>query len=130
MNAAVINLIIQESDTNKKLISDGYHTFGELYEHRHALFVALCSMINSYSPYIFREEYPVWRSKLHSDGTMFDDSFIMGIGKTPGKIITYHLPIGMWAITDFAQTLYHAPEWDGHTSDDTIHRLIHIINFR
>lgn len=29
-------------DTNQ--ISDGYHTFGELYEHRIALFRALCSM--------------------------------------------------------------------------------------
>lgn len=129
MNPAVINMVIQESGTDKSLISDGYHTFGELYDHRVTLFMALCRMIHLYHPDSTYpdSDYPVWRSKLHSDGTMFDDFFIMGIGLTPGKMITYHLPISRWELTNFAQTLYHAPEWDGHTSDDVLLRLTELI---
>jgi len=39
--------------------SDGYHTFDELYEHRHWLFLSLMKM------------WPerAWASKLHADGT-------------------------------------------------------------
>ena len=42
------------SDTkmeDKSQISDGYHTFAELYEHRHALFIALA---NTYAPTAFK----------------------------------------------------------------------------
>ena len=65
----------------------------------------------------------VWRSKLHADGTMYDDMFIMGIGKEPGSMVTYHLDMDRWEETNFAETLDKAPEWDGHTSADVLERL-------
>ena len=98
--------------------SDGYHTFGELYEHRIALFIALC---RTYADTHFPIE--VWRSKLHFDGSSFDGWFIMGIRKEKGNQITYHLPMSKWDETDFAETLECAPEWDGHTSADVLERL-------
>lgn len=105
--------------TDKKHISDGYHTFEELYEHRHSLFIALCNEIDRRTPTGY-----VWRSKLHSDGTMFEDSFIMGIGTMPGEMITYHLPMSRWEDTEWLGTeCGRAPEWDGHTSDDVLVRL-------
>ena len=103
-------------DTGK--ISDGYHTFDELYEHRITLFIALCK---AYDDNTFVGD--VWRSKLHSDGTMFDDWFIMGIGRGKGQQITYHLPISKWKETEFAETLENAPEWDGHTPEDVLKRI-------
>jgi len=104
-----------EVDTNK--ISDGYHTFGELYEHRIALFIALCKAY-THSPRI------VWRSKLHSDGTSWEGWFILGINVGKGSQITYHLPINNWKNTSFARTYDEAPEFDGHTPEDVIERLL------
>ena len=102
-------------------ISDGYHTMGELYEHRTALFIALCREI-AWNPE-YQTEEQVWRSKLHSDGKGFKGWFILGINVKDGEQITYHLPISKWADTYFARTLDKCPEWDGHTSKDVLDRL-------
>lgn len=117
-----INVLIKDLDTNK--ISDGYHTFGELYEHRIALFIALCKRL-SCLPGDFKTPYDsmVWRSLKHSDGTVWDGWFILGIGVEPETQITYHLPFSKWDECRFAHTLIQAPEWDGHTSDDVLKRL-------
>jgi len=98
--------------------SDGHHTFDELYEHRHTLFIALCRELAA-----ARAINPVWRSRLHADGTMFLDWFIMGIHKEWGQQITYHLPARLWVDTDFAEMLDRAPEFDGHTPMDALQRL-------
>ena len=106
------------SDTGK--ISDGYHTFDELYEHRVTLWIALCRTKAA----IIREAWnPVWRSKLHSDGTCFDGWFVLGMFTEPGHQITYHLPIRDWPRCDFARTVERAPEFDGHTASDVLNRL-------
>lgn len=98
-------------------VSDGHHTFAELYEHRYWLWIKYCELFD------VSGDERVWRSKLHSDGTMFDDSFIMGIGRELGEQVTYHLPLRLWDETDFAETLDRAPEYDGHTSADALERL-------
>ena len=104
---------------------DGFHTFDELYEHRISLFIALCRLLRRQENLIGAvPDYPfVWRSKLHHDGTNYEGWFIMGIGQEKGQQISYHLPLGVWNDTDFAQTLINAPEFDGHTSDDVLERL-------
>lgn len=117
-----INELIKSGcDTN--LISDGYHTFGELYEHRIVLFIELCSMTNNLEFETGCKMAHIWRSKKHSDGSEFEGWFIMGIGKDKGKQITYHLPLDKWDDAAFAETLELAPEWDGHTSNDVLERL-------
>ena len=101
-------------------ISDGYHTFGELYDHRFALFAALCRSIAE------DDSYPVsmvWKSRAHSDGSKFEGWFIMGLVTEPGKQITYHLPDKLWDRCGFATNLIKAPEWDGHTPADVVDRL-------
>lgn len=100
--------------------SDGYHTFGELYDHRIMLFIALCEVVMAGG---FYKNPDVWRSKLHSDGSSFDGWFILGLNREKGKQITYHIPIALWENTDFAETLEKAPEYDGHTSSDVLGRL-------
>jgi len=101
--------------------SDGYHTFNDLYEHRSELFCALLRILKD--PYYSSD---CWRSKLHYDGTMLDGYFIAGIGTTPGEIITYHLEMKYWKSLDTITTFHRAPEWDGHTSNDVLHRLTKI----
>src|SRR5690554_6623684 len=106
-------------DTND--ISDGYHTFGELYAHRIALFRALCEMlIGNFTPN--GELRPTWKSKTHSDGSVMDGWFIAGIGDKPGTQITYHIPMSEWD-TWPAEEIEVAPEFDGHTSADVLKRL-------
>lgn len=109
-----INSLIKSlnADTNK--ISDGYHTFGELYDHRITLFILVARR---------EKKIQVWRSKKHSDGSEWAGWFLLGIGKEKGYQITYHLPIEKWDECGFAETLDAAPEFDGHTSNDVLNRL-------
>ena len=101
------------SEKNKGEISDGYHTFNELYEHRHMLFLHV----------LFCNPDRAWRSDLHSDGTMFDGWFIAGLETDDGQV-TYHLPNRLLNAFRNVKKLEKAPEWDGHTSDDVISRLL------
>jgi hypothetical protein len=112
-----------KNDSNFKAgeISDGYHTFDELYEHRFALYLALCKQIHEDPQWQTTKQ--VWRSKIHSDGSNYEGWFILGINDKKGEQITYHLPIVKWEETNFAKTLDKAPEFDGHTSKDVLNRL-------
>lgn len=112
INAAICQPSI---DTNR--VSDGYHTFGELYDHRITLYIALCRLAHH------ETRCEVWRSRAHSNGEVWDGWFILGINKAGGKQITYHLPESDWARCDFAETLGAAPTWDGHTSSDVLTRI-------
>ena len=70
-----------------------------------------------------RKDY-AWKSKQYHDGTMFDDSFIIGFD-TPDGQFTYHYHLADWDVFDVKE-LEFATEYDGHTSDD-IERLYSII---
>ena len=102
-------------------VSDGYHTFDELYEHRCLLFCMLLTLISVDVPTGFDLE--CWKSKQHSDGSSFDGWFIAGMSGTLLDPVTYHLPDRMWNFLSSVQTLEKAPQWDGHTSQDVIKRL-------
>lgn len=136
---------IEVNGPEEMQVSDGYHTMDELYDHRITLFIAFCKWFNiidrafpkvKIEPLLVKNHKtgmienkaeivrnPVWRSKLHSDGSEFECWFILGIGKEPGKQITYHLPISKWDETEFAETLENSPEWDGHSSVEVMERL-------
>lgn len=120
-----VNVIIKESglDTNK--ISDGYHTFGELYEHRIELFIAICRIVAEVTLVLPRaqEVPPVWKSLKQSNGEEFEGWFLLGMGTEKGTQITYHLPFSKWQECKFAKTVDCAPDWDGHTSADVLERL-------
>ncbi len=120
-----INALIQTSPpANTDDISDGYHTFGELYAHRFALFAALCHCIQDedYQP---ANKRGVWKSRLHHDGTVpFGGGwFIAGIGIFVNEQISYHWPLKLWDQLHVPE-LEKAPLWDGHTPEDVIKRLL------
>lgn len=118
------NIEIEVEKTND--VSDGYHTFGELYDHRITLWIALCNLRAQVTDSNERQYFEdVWRSKKHSDGELAFDGkwFVLGIGTDKGDQITYHVPIERWDECDFADELEKAPEWDGHTSSDVLERL-------
>lgn len=120
-----VNLLIGQLTVNglidTNLISDGYHTFGELYEHRIVNYMKVAQLIAGMTRH--DADPIVWRSKKHSDGSEWEGWFLLGIFKTSGKQITYHLPISKWNECSFAEILDQAPVFDGHTSADVLERL-------
>ena len=107
--------VIKITGVDTGQISDGYHTFNDLYAHRRALFIALCHCLLGSGVH-------VWKSHRHSDGTGYDGWFIAGIGWQPGEQITYHLPNNDWPALHIPE-LEIAPPFDGHTADDVLQRL-------
>ena len=113
------------------VVSDGYHTFGELYEHRIILFIALCRQLrlkinadNVDGVRMADISKEIWCSTRHSDNSTFGDWFVLGIGKEKGKQMIYHLPARFWSeVCEFAEVLEKAPEFDGHTSADVLERI-------
>lgn len=93
--------------------SDGYHTFNELYHHRAVLFWVIC------------DAYPhlAWKSRVHHDGSMFDGMFIVGLD-TPWGQATYHYDIDPYWNMFRCFEYDRAPEWDGHTPNDAIERIL------
>ena len=101
-------------------LSDGYHSFKELYDHRTALFIALCKVVSETS------NDPVWRSFAHFDGSTIDGWFVLGIGVEPGRQVTYHLPKKFWDQCEFATAVPKVPAFDNHSGKDVIERLLSI----
>ncbi len=108
-----VNLEDLPTDTGK--ISDGYHTFDELYFHRMILFATICKL----------KPEDAWKSRKHEVGgdPMYDGYFIVGIN-TPEGQFTYHYDLEHWDKFQVDE-LENAPKFDGHTSND-VTRLLSI----
>jgi hypothetical protein len=109
-------------------LTDGFHSFKTLYDHRFALYVALCKKLKhmgmtGWTPGGEGVDDQPWRSKTHSDGSEWKGWFLLGIGKIPGNQITYHLPESRWEECSFAETLEMAPGFDGHSGQEVLDRL-------
>lgn len=89
-------------------LSDGFHTFNDLYEQRMYLFAAL---VDAYKD-------KAWKSLKYEDGEpcFGGDWFIVGID-TPEGSYTYHYSIKYWDVFD-CEVLPKAKHWDGHTDKD------------
>ena len=92
---------------------DEYHSFNDLYTQR----MYLTALAFNSNPSI------AWKSKEHSDDSMFEGYFIVGID-TPEGQYTYHYKLEYWDLFK-VEELDRAPEWDGHTSAD-VTRLMSI----
>ena len=95
-------------------LSDGYHTYNELYHHRAVLFSVIINQNNEIA----------WKSKKHHDGTMYEGMFIVGID-TPQGQYSYHYDIDPYWNMFECKELDNAPVWDGHEPKD-INRLLSI----
>lgn len=107
---------------NTDEITDGYHTFSDLYEHRRALTAVLCRILCQGK---LRSE--TWRSKAHhpDDGPMFDECFIVGI-ELPTGPIRYHFGLKHWDDFDAVPELPHAPKWDRAGPEQIVTRLLEL----
>ena len=117
----LIKIVEQSLDRLEKLekeikdgtLSDGYHTFNELYEQRMYLFATIVNQNKDKS----------WKSFKHEDGKLCFDGgwFVVGID-TPKGSYTYHYENKYWNLFD-CQELEVAKHWDGHTDKD-VSRLL------
>lgn len=135
-NEAMTNIVnetiesfIRIDNFNPKNVSDWYHTFWELYEHRHHLFIALCDKIiadmnNDAKPYC--TVYQVSKSKVHHDWLDVWNKWWMFIIQLETREwqISYHIPNEYWEVCSFIDTLEKANKWDNHTSNDVLQRLL------
>ena len=96
-------------------VSDGYHTFNQLYHQRAVLFATIVNQNKDKS----------WKSFKHSDGNYCFDSngewFIVGID-TPQGSYTYHYAKDYWDMFN-CEELECGKEWDGHTEEDVTRLL-------
>jgi hypothetical protein len=114
---------------NKGKISDGYHTFDELYAHRIALFILVIEMADVLQKASADKEkiVRVFKSKKHHDGSEYEGWFLCCLiyrdSLDEWKQISYHLPLSEWDNVNAVANEYAPLEWDGHTSQDCIERL-------
>lgn len=102
--------------TDPSAISDGYHTFAELYEYRmlynaHAAIGWLAAGI------------PVVKSWHHSDGEpCFGGGWFVVVATLPSGQVTNHYEGDDWHLFQVPEVDL-APEWDGHTPQEAAERL-------
>lgn len=116
MDINKLDILGNSEYTNK--VSDGAHTFGDLYYHRMILTSALFNIANE------KFNIPCYKSKKHSDGTMFDGFFVVYMESPIGQI-SYHYEMKYWDLFPIEESP-RMPEFDGHTSSDAINRIYNL----
>lgn len=105
-------------------VSDGYHTFNELYEFR-KLYNAL--LFNEWAK-SNKPKYDVHKSKKHyNDEKCFDGKFFIVVAMLPDGQISNHYKLEDWdlfKIPEFEKAKY---KYDDHTAKDVIKRLTNVI---
>lgn len=98
-------------------VSDGDHSFEDLYRHRNLLFIMVLNLLNN-----------SWYSEQHHDGSRFDGYFVAGVELNEDEQITYHLPNELLPLIGLGVThLEYAPQWDEHKPGDVIDRITYWI---
>ena len=99
-------------------VSDGYHTFDELYEFRKVYNAAL------FNEWAKTGKYSVHKSIKHYEGDeCFGGDWFIVVAVLPEGQISNHYKMKDWElfkIPSFGRALY---EFDGHNSEDVLSRL-------
>lgn len=94
-------------------VSDGFHTFRQLYYQRMVLFAAI----------VKQNKDKAWKSLRHEDGELCFGGgwFIVGVD-TPEGSYTYHYEDNYYSMFD-CKELERGKHWDGHTEKDVTRLL-------
>ena len=123
-----INLLISLFDNEGfggmiQQISDGHHTFKELYDFRMAYNAAL------FNEWANQRKYNVHKSWKHKDGNLcFGGGWFIVVAELPGGQVTNHYKAEYWELFKipwYSKSLLL--DYDGHTSQDVFSRLLHLI---
>lgn len=119
-----------EADRSK--LSDGYHTFAELYEFRKAYNAAL---FNEWAKLVgpntletgIYGKYDVHKSWRHYDGELcFGGGWFIVVAVLPTGQISNHYEAKDWDLFKVPEVEKAKYEFDGHTSADVIDRLLNL----
>ncbi len=113
-----INEVLKDERIDKSLISDGYHTFAELYEFRKMYNAAL------FNEWAKQNKYHVHKSKKHFDGEeCFGGGWFIVVAQLPLGQISNHYKNEDWDLFNIPAKETALFEYDGHTGADVLHRL-------
>ena len=102
-------------------LSDGFHSYKDLYEQRLVLSAALTTALRK-RPF---EQQITWKSYRHPDGTpCYDGQYFLTSYETPEGPYSYHYPSDEFGLFK-CERLPIAKPFDGHTSKD-VRRLLSI----
>lgn len=108
---------------DKSQISDGYHTFAELYDHRNLLWINLCLRLPRKSTFWLADHYPGWDLLVHVDYSQQTQEQPYLHGQ-----MSYHVESKYRHLYESKLTQVESYSWDGHTSADVLKRLYDLAN--
>lgn len=109
---------IKEDGHSVKDISDGYYTFGELYEFR-KMYNA-----NLFNEWANQGKYNVHKSLQHNDGELcFGGGWFIVVAILPMGQISNHYKMDDWELFKCKETKKALEPFDGHTGEDVLKRL-------
>ena len=98
-------------------VSDGYHTFNELYEYR------LLYNASFFNELAKQNLYDVHKSKKHSDGEdCFGGGWFIVMAELPTGQVSNHYELKDWDLFQVPEK-ENANKWDGHTPQDVAKRM-------
>lgn len=100
-------------------MSDGYHTFDELYDFRKAYNACL------FNEWYHSGKYNVHKSYKHNDGELcFGGRWFVVVATTEFGQITNHYENKDWQLFNVEEVEKAKDPWDGHTPKDALERLM------
>lgn len=121
----MIEGLVEEETKPKDMgeVSDGYHTFNELYEYRMLYNAAL------FNEFAKQGLYDVHKSRKHSDGEypFGDSNWFIVMAELPTGQISNHYELKDWNKFQIPEKPL-ANKWDGHSPKDVAERLTGFTN--
>jgi len=115
-----LNQLIKTMNADTNRISDGFHTFAELYEFRKIYNAALFNVWGN----CMIPEYDVHKSRRHSNGELcFGGGWFIVVAVLPTGQISNHYELKDWDLFKVPAKDRALFEYDGHTPADVLERL-------
>jgi hypothetical protein len=141
----LVQKLVDDLGESKGLISDGYHSFEQLYKFRKIYNALLfnewaknpkCTVEWFFNQRGLKEQriiskeyqYDVHKSLRHNDGELcFGGGWFIVVAVLPSGQISNHYKIEDWNLFQIPEVEKAKYEFDGHTSEDVINRMLTLI---
>lgn len=121
ISITVLNELIKNLECNE-YISDGYHTFKELYTYR-MLYNAM--LVNELAK---NKNNVVYKTIRHEDGELcFGGNWFLVVIKTQNGIIDNHYEMKYWELFKCQELYKSIIPFDGHTPQDVVKEMFNFI---
>ena len=121
MDKAIAWLENQKEPADKGEISDGYHTFNELYYYRMLYNAAFFNLL---------PKHLVHKSRRHHDGEeCFGGGWFIVMAQLPTGQISNHYELKDWDLFQVPEQ-EKADEWDGHTPKEAAERIFRYLQLK